>query len=109
MFYPKEKENLRYLFLAFIPYFHNGKEKKMSVIFIGGMVITVKLMTKTHFIYTAGLVSEIKNPEFSANQELFPNLTMSTGKAGWTAFYLTLKQNTLLYLYTLACQFLPPL
>lgn len=30
---------------------------------------------------------------------------MYAGKAGWTAFYLTLRQNILLYLYTGACQF----
>jgi len=40
----------------------------MSVIFIGGMVIIVKLLTKTHFMYTAGLVSRIKKPGFSANE-----------------------------------------
>lgn len=31
------------------------KRKKMSVIFIGSMVIIVRLITKTHFMYTTVL------------------------------------------------------
>lgn len=79
MSYLKEKQNLRYLFHAFIPCFHNEK-KKMSMIFTGGMIIIVKLITKTPFMYTAGLVSRIKKPGFSANWEFFPSLAMSTDR-----------------------------
>jgi len=31
MSYLKEKENLRYLFLAFIPYFHNEKKNECDL------------------------------------------------------------------------------
>lgn len=54
----------------------------MRVIFIGGMVIIVKLITKIPLMYIAELVSRIKKPRFSANQELIPKVTVSTGKAG---------------------------
>lgn len=54
-------------------------------------------------------MNRIKKSGFSAFQPISPNLTMSAGKAGWTAFYITLKQNILFYLYTVGMTISAPL
>lgn len=65
-------------------------KRENSEIFIGGMIIIVKLTIKRLTSCTQQEFSRIKKPGFSENQYFPPKLAMSAGNAGWTAFYITL-------------------